>query len=179
MGAEAMVANVSSEGPEDTPIEVALSRRSSAGGIYGTLLTASVVAAEGSAGATESPIVGAVVVSLVVFWLAHVYAELMSRHVETRRSISLGDVRHAARDELPILEAGLLPVFALIAVRAAGASVQAAVVAALACSIVELLVIGIVVARHSGFRGWQLLFYGVACGLLGVGLLVLESLLRH
>jgi hypothetical protein len=170
---------MSSDAPKGAPVEGAAWRRASAEGIFGTVLTGSIVAAEGAAGAAETPIVGAVVVSLVVFWLAHVYATLMSRHVETRRSITMGDARVAAREMLPILEAGLIPVLALIVVRAAGASVQTAVVAALACSIVELLVIGLVLARHSGFRGWQLLFYGVACGLLGVGLILLETLLRH
>ena len=174
-----MVADVPSEGPQDTPIEAALLRRSSAGGIYGTLLTASVIAAEGAAGAAKSTIVGAVIVSLVVFWFAHVYARLMSRHVETHRSITGSDWTYALRSELPILESGLVPVLVLFVGRAFGASVQTAVITALACSVAELLVLGFVTARHSGFRGWQLLFYGVACGLLGVALLVLESLIRH
>lgn len=170
---------MASEPSERVRTEPVPSGRTSADGIYGTILTACIVAAEGATGAAQSAIVATVAVTLVVLWLAHVYARLMSRHVETRHAVTAEDLIMAATGELPILESGLLPLVALVVGRALGASVQGAVILALLCSIGELLVLGVALARHSGFRGFRAAFYGAACGLLGVAVVVLETLLRH
>jgi hypothetical protein len=154
-------------------------RRTSEDGIYGTILTACILAAEGASGADQTAIVATVIVTLGVFWFAHVYARLMSRHLETRRAIIAADLKLAARDELALLESGLIPVFVLVVARALGADGQTAVILALLCSVAELLVLGVAAARQSGFRGLRSVLYGVGCGFLGVALVALETVLRH
>ncbi len=60
-----------------------------AGVIYGTVITASLIA-----GQSDEPIgviIASVVVTLVVFWLAHVYADVLAHDADGRRPSPCGE----------------------------------------------------------------------------------------
>ena len=86
-----------------------------AGYIYGTIVALSVVV-EGARAYPEHPadVAAFVAVTSIVFWLAHVYAHWVGHTVTRGGRLSLGELRHLAWRELPLIEAALLPMLALV-----------------------------------------------------------------
>jgi hypothetical protein len=85
-----------------------------AGGIYGTILVTSIVAAADSSEAIWLSL-GIVEITMLVFWLAHVYAGALARSIDSDEAFSGSAVRRSARREWPLLQAAIVPSLALIA----------------------------------------------------------------
>ena len=123
-----------------------------AGAIYGTILVMSVVA--GVSAATESraatALVAAVVTSLV-FWVAHVYADALATHVTLREgTLSRAKVREIASEDWPLVQAVLPPGVCLMLGVLGIVSDDAAVLLALGAGVVALAVWGAATARRGG-----------------------------
>ena len=85
-----------------------------AGGIYGTILVTSVVAAaDGSVEIWRS--LGIVEVTVIVFWLAHVYAHALAWRLDSNEQFSRAGLRNIAVGEWPLLQAAVVPSLALLA----------------------------------------------------------------
>jgi hypothetical protein len=90
-----------------TPVELA-------GAIYGTILVTALIAAlSEDEGADPLEIGAAVILSTLVFWLAHVYARLLAIQVSERR-LSIAEVRDTAVEEWPMVQSVALPVAVLV-----------------------------------------------------------------
>ncbi len=85
-----------------------------AGGIYGTILVTSIIAAADSSEAIWLSL-GVVEITMIVFWLAHVYAGALARSLDSNEAFSGGEVRRSVRREWPLLQAAIVPSLALIA----------------------------------------------------------------
>ena len=86
------------------------------GFIYGTIVVLSVVIAGARSFPHEPGHIAAVVaVTTFVFWCAHVYAHSLAHSVNSGEHLSVTEVRHIARREASILEAGVPPMLALLA----------------------------------------------------------------
>jgi hypothetical protein len=97
-----------------TPAQADTERTDYAGAVYGSLLAASVIAASGVSGPhPRLALILLLVVTGIVFWLAHVYAHLVGER-EVGRTVTWPDVRLVARHEWPIVEAALLPALAVL-----------------------------------------------------------------
>jgi hypothetical protein len=80
------------------------------GGLYGTVLVLAVVIALSKGGKSDaSLILGGVLITSLVFFIVHVYADTLASRVRypERRWVELA--RHHARHEAPILEAAIAP----------------------------------------------------------------------
>lgn len=151
--------------------------------IYGTLIAAALLATESAANDSVAEIVGTILGTLVVYWLAHVYADVIAR-------LALADSDEPVRpswrsivesltQELGIIVGGLGLVVVLVVVDVAGASPQVAVDAAQLCSIAQLVAWGVFAARRGHLRlGWTLL-YALASAALGVLIGLLKIALHH
>jgi hypothetical protein len=86
-----------------------------AGIIYGTIIVMSVIAA-GSAGthSDTDAIAALAFTTSVVLWLAHVYSHALEFSVESRRRVTLGQLRGLARREASVVRAAVLPTAALL-----------------------------------------------------------------
>jgi len=80
------------------------------GAVYGSLLAASVVAGTSprAAAATVAELVGLLIATGVVFWLAHTYSRVVGDRRHGRR-VDWTEIRTAARGELPLAEAAVPP----------------------------------------------------------------------
>lgn len=85
-----------------------------AGGIYGTILVTSIVAAADSS-LTIWRSLGIVEVTMIVFWLAHVYAAALAWSIDGNQTFSVREVRRVAGREWPLLQAAIVPSIALLA----------------------------------------------------------------
>jgi hypothetical protein len=83
--------------------------------IYGTILVLAVVGAlSRDAEATVGAILGGALATSVVFWIVHVYAEVLDLEVSGESPGGWAAVRAAAWQEFPLVQAALLPMVPLV-----------------------------------------------------------------
>jgi hypothetical protein len=150
------------------------------GFIYGTILVLAVIVAGAKAFEHEAGhIAGLVAVTVVVFWLAHVYADALAHAVAYDQHLSLADLRRIAHREASMLEAAVPSLVALLLGAVGVISTTLAVWVAFGLGLVVLCAQGITFARveHMGRLGTLAV---VAANLgLGVALVGLKLLVSH
>jgi hypothetical protein len=155
-------------------------------GIYGTVICASILASA----SPETPAVKVavtVIVTLLVYWLAERYAEVLGlepsaghaglyeRH--THR-ITAAHVRGVMRSGWPMIQASVTPLIVLLGGRLLGAGSEAAVNIALAYTMVLLLVLGWLAATRAGLARWPRLLAAAFATLLGLVVVILKASLH-
>jgi hypothetical protein len=151
-----------------------------AGFVYGTIVVLAVLIAGARAYPHEAGRIAAlVVVTSVVFWLAHVYAQALGESVARERRLTLVELRSVGRHEAAIIEAAVVPVAALLFGAVGVISTTAAVWLALATGLGVLAVEGVLFARLERL-GWLGTLVIVSVNLaLGVSLIGLKLLVTH
>jgi hypothetical protein len=144
-----------------------------AGAIYGTILAMAVIA-----GAAADPghgkALGLTAATLLVFWLAHVYAQTLAHHLQGQNRPSWAAVRAAMAEERPLLE-GPVPMLALLALGELGVlDEHRAVRLALWLGVIELVTWGILYARRQRWSWLAALTAGAVNGLFGLLIVALE-----
>ena len=155
--------------------------RRRAAGIYGAIVTAAILDAAGGHLPTTALVVS-VVVTLLVYWLAEEYAEVLGEQAAGGRGRLPGwsRVREALAAAWPMVSASYLPLLVLVVVRLAGASSLAAANAGLVAAIIVLTVHGWLAARSAQLHGRQLVAAtSVALGLGLVMILLKDLVLIH
>ncbi|MCM3924340.1 hypothetical protein ND748_22050 [Frankia sp. AiPs1] len=151
-------------------------------GIYGTVLTAGLLAAQDPQHDSLARTVIDVLVTVTVFWLAHGYAHAVGHHLAPgRRSPGPGPPQGLLRlawtallRNWPLVQASVLPLAVLILARVAGATAEGALQAALWTCVVLLAVWGLLAGGAAGLTGWRLARYATGSSLLGLILVALE-----
>jgi len=149
--------------------------RRRAAGIYGAIITAAIIAAVGGHLKTGELAVS-VVVTLVVYWVAEEYAELLGEQVTGGHLPTREYVRAALAGTWPLVSASFLPLLALVLARAAGASASAAANVGLAAAVLLLTFHGWSAGRASQLRGWRLVGTTAIAAGLGLVMIVLKDL---
>ena len=152
--------------------------RRRAAGIYGTIVTAAVIAAGGNQLSTAA-LEATVLVTLVVYWVAEQYAELLGEHTHAGRLPSMRVVRSSLAAAWPMVSASFIPLVSLAAARLLGASAPGAADVALAVTLAVLLTHGHAAGRAAGLHGGRLIVVTATAGLLGVVMVVLKVVLQH
>ena len=96
--------------------------RRRASGIYGAIITAAILATAGNELRTGGLVV-AVLVTLVVYWLAEEYAELLGEQAEGGRVPTWDYIRGSLTATWPMVTASFAPLVALVLARLAGATI--------------------------------------------------------
>jgi hypothetical protein len=86
--------------------------RRRAAGIYGAIVTAAIIAAAGGELSTAALVVS-VVVTLLVYWLAEEYAELLGEQAEGGRLPTWAYIRGVLASTWPMVTASYAPLLAL------------------------------------------------------------------
>jgi hypothetical protein len=89
-----------------------------AGAIYGIIAAMAVIAGTASGSSHTKPL-SLTAATLLVFWLAHVYAQALSHHLRGARRLEWSVVREAMIEERPLLE-GPVPLLVVLALGATG-----------------------------------------------------------
>jgi hypothetical protein len=131
--------------------------RRRASGIYGAIITAAILATAGNELHTYTLVVS-VVITLLVYWLAEEYAELLGEQVEGGVVPTWRYIRGALAATWPMVTASFAPLLALVLARLAGASIGVADNIGLVTAVVLLVVHGWSAARSAQLRSWQLAF---------------------
>jgi len=163
---------------EDTPIADRDLRRRRASSIYGTIVTAAVIAAGGNV-LSSATLEIVVLVTLVVYWLAEQYAELLAEHTYAGKLPSMRRVRSSLSDSWPMVTSSFLPLLSLIVARLFGASSLGAAEVALVVAVALLVVHGRAAGKAAGLSGFQLVAVSATAALLGVAMVLLKVLIQR
>lgn len=149
--------------------------RRRAAGIYGAIITAAILDTAGGRLSTEALVI-AVLVTLLVYWLAEEYAELLGEQAEGGVLPGWTYVRDALVATWPMVSASYLPLLALLVARLAGASALVAANAGLVAAILLLIVHAWTAGRSARLHGWQLLVTTSVAAVLGLIMILLKDL---
>jgi hypothetical protein len=117
------------------------------------------------------------VVTLLVFWLAHVYSAILERGLLQGR-LRGSAIRDTVVDELAMIEAPVLSVLFLLLGAAGLLDHRLAVNLALANGVVELYAWGVAVARRLGWSWPAALAFGLVDAAFGVVIILLKAVLH-
>jgi hypothetical protein len=148
------------------------------GAIYGTIVASAMIAATAAGGKSPDLILTATVATLLVFWLAHVYAHFLDhqvRHDRTRWKV----LASIMGQELSMLAAPALSILFLLLGALGLLNEPLAVQLALWTGVVQLFGWGIEVGRRRGQAWPSALLGGLINGAFGVVIIALEVLLHH
>ena len=149
--------------------------RRRAAGIYGAIITAAILDTAGGRLSTGA-LVAAVVITLLVYWLAEEYAELLGEQAAGGRLPSRAYIRSALAATWPMVSASYLPLLVLVLARLAGASASAAANLGLAAAFVLLTGYAWSASRAAQLRGRQLLVATSVAAALGLVMIALKDL---
>jgi hypothetical protein len=159
------------------PEPVAMRSRDYTPAVYGSLLVTTLIAVQWRYQPEVVHVGLALVISVGVFWLTHVWAGLVNRRI--RGPIGRAEALAIATDESPMLLAVIVP-SALLGLAPLGlTSADTAIAISLAASIVQLFLWGLAVGRAAHSR-WHLAV-GVAAvdALLGLSIVALKVVVIH
>jgi hypothetical protein len=147
-----------------------------AGLLYGTISVAALLAAESARLETYPKTVGAVGITMILYWLAHSYSEFAAERMQEHEPFTyMGLVANATR-ELTVLIGAVIPFSVILVCWAAGASLTLAVAAASWASAAIVIATEIVIGLQAKLTGRELVrqtVFGAILGLLIVALRVL------
>jgi hypothetical protein len=149
-----------------------------AGGVYGTILVMSVIAAADFREDLWSSLV-IVLVTGAVFWLAHVYAHALALSLDEQSRISVRAVGRVARHEWPLLQAALPPSLVLLLGALGLFGTKTTYRLALGVGLAALVSWGFVVARKERLSPTATLAVVLANAAFGVFLVALKELVGH
>ena len=151
---------------------------SPAGLVYGTIAIGALLTAESARSETYAKSVVAVVITLLLYWLAYSYAEFTGQRLQNGEPFEFGELATAAVKELSVLIGASVPLFVLLIFWAAGARLSTAVSAAIWTSAAMIVIIELVIGVRAQLSGRDLVLQTVFGALLGLLVLALRVVLH-
>jgi len=149
--------------------------RRRAAGIYGAIVTASVMTAAGGSLPTLA-LALSVLVTLAVYWLAEEYAEVLGRQATGGHVPTWAHIRAGLASSWPIVSASFAPLVVLVVARLAGASAFAAANIGIGAAVILLTAHGWTAGRAAQLKGWQLTASTAIAAVLGLVMVALKNL---
>lgn len=148
------------------------------GAVYGAIVIGALLAAESGRYESYIDTIGSAAIATALYWLAHAYASLLGRRLDTREPLTVATLVDALGHDWALVRGAGVPLLALVGAWAAGASRQTAVTAALwsavACVVAFELIAGV---RSRATHGELLLQVSVGAT-MGVAILALKVVLH-
>jgi hypothetical protein len=145
-----------------------------AGAIYGTVISmAVIVTASQDASLAPLGIAAWAAITGIVFWLAHVYADIVAAGYRTVKE-AMGHTRAALRHEWPIVQGAMIPALGLLSAPLGLVSDQDASYVAVGVGILFLFATGLMIGSRDR-RSWpRRLLVGAVNAVFGLLILALK-----
>ena len=150
--------------------------KSRAAGIYGVIITAAILDTAGERLPTDALAI-TVVVTLVVYWLAEQYAELLGEDLAGGRLPTWNHIQAELASTWPMVSGSFTPLLLLVLARLAGATPLVAANVGLGAAVVLLMVYALSASRSAHLRGRQLFIVTSFAAALGLVMIALKDLL--
>jgi hypothetical protein len=145
-------------------------------GIYGLIVGSAVMAA--AHGDAVGRLAVAVLITLLIYWVAERYAHLMARRTVLRRRLTRPELRRELSGGWELVTASYLPLIVLVSTNLLGAGLTGSVLSALVCSTALLCLSGWRVGREAELGLSQRLLSTSIAGAFGLVMIALKSLLH-
>ena len=142
--------------------------------VYGSFLAASVVGVAYEAGAGARTMTAALLGSMLVFWAAHVWSDVVGERIELGEAFRPRDALLIARREWPLVEAAALPSILLALAWAGAWSRETGARLALTAALVQVVAWGFAAGRRAGGSPLAATVLAAGEGILAVLLLGAE-----
>ncbi|MDX3314196.1 hypothetical protein ACWGH3_37880 [Streptomyces sp. NPDC054884] len=149
------------------------------GGVYGSMLAASVVVGAGAWGSfPRLELVLLLLLTGLVFWVGHVHAQLFGARL-AERSLDRRVVLQVCRDEWPIVKAAIPPAVAVAVSPVLGLDLSGTLWLALSVAVAGQVGWSAAAARRAG-GSWRLVSVGASVNLvLGLVIIAFKLFLTH
>ena len=146
--------------------------------VYGSFLAASVVGVAYESGAGARAMTAALVGSMLVFWAAHVWSDVVGERIALGEAFGPRDALVIARREWPLVEAAALPAMLLALAWAGAWSRGTGARLALTVALVQVVAWGFAAGRRAGGSPLTAIVLAAGEGMLAVLLLAAERLVQ-
>ncbi len=146
--------------------------------IYGTLIASAVIATNAAEGESGGKIFVTGLAVLTLYWLAHVYADVLGQRLATRERPGWRSIIRTALYDWALLRGALLPLAVFGVMRLLFASVDTAALIALWTTVLLLGCWGFVAAVRGGAKRFELLAETIVCAGFGVLVIVLKTVIH-
>ncbi len=170
-----MLASVSEEPAETQPDRA----EHYAAAVYGSIVAAALIEAFRAEHVDAEDIALAVLTTMTVFWLAHVWSGIVGDRIHHGPQLQVGRLVRIGRAEWPLVQASFVPVIVLILGWAGVFTDANAARLALGICILQLFAYGLIVGRQAYHRWPQAVVAGMLNAALGLVLIELEVLVLH
>jgi hypothetical protein len=144
--------------------------------IYGTILiTALVAGLSEDHGIDAWQILVSVTGTAIVFWAAHVYAEILSQRLAAGRSLSWAETGKAMGEELPMIQAGIPAGIALGLAALGFYSTETGVTLAIGFGVASLFAYGVVLGHRERASRMQTFVGASINGAFGLVIVALKA----
>lgn len=169
-----MTSAAAGDGTRPGPVAENLGRRR-ASGIYGIIITAAILDTIGGRASTTVLVIS-VVGTLVVYWIAEQYAEILGEHTTGGQLPSRAYIRGTLAATWPMVSASFAPLLAVVLAALAGASALTAANVGLVVAMALLTIHGWLAGRAAQLQGWKLLVATSIAAGLGLMMILLKDL---
>jgi hypothetical protein len=150
-----------------------------AAAVYGSIVAAALVEAFRAEHVSSEAIALAVLTTMTVFWLAHVWSGIVGDRIHHGPQLQVRRLIRIGRAEWPLVQAAFVPVVALMLGWADVYSDATAAKVALGICVAQLFIYGMIVGRQAYHRWPQAVVAGLLNATLGLVLIELEVLVLH
>jgi hypothetical protein len=133
------------------------------------------LAAESRLAETYLELVGSVVLTMVLYWFAHSYSEVLGLRLITRERPDWGRIRWVFAHEWSIVKGAGLPLFALLVAWALGASQTTAATAGVWTAAVSLVAFEVAAGIRANAGTLELALDAAVGAALGIAILALRA----
>jgi hypothetical protein len=148
--------------------------------VYGVILVSGMIVASGGHGESSWSVFWAVIVTVIVFWAAHLYAGTVAHHgLDHDRVVGLREAfRSAFRRSLGLLASALIPAFILLLGATKAIPDALAIWVALWSGVVVLAVLGFIAFRRRGATLLMQFVGAIATAGFGIAMIVAKALIH-
>ena len=146
--------------------------------VYGTVVVGGLLAAEAPERETYAEVLASVAIALLVYWMAHTYAEVTARRIEERGRLTTTALVSSMRHEVSILFGAAVPVLPLLIWWLAGGALTDAVTAAIWTAAGMVVVYEIVAGLRAELSAKEMLAQIAIGATLGVLVIALKLVLH-
>jgi outer membrane lipoprotein SlyB len=147
--------------------------------VYGTILVIAVVAAlSKDDAATPGAILAGALATSLVFWIVHVYAEMLSRRTAGDRRPTWPVLRGAAVQEWPLVEAALAPLVPLLLGAFGIFERSTSITLSIVIGLIDLAGWGFLAGRQMGESRVRAVLTAAGAVSLGVVMVLLKNLVH-
>lgn len=146
--------------------------------LYGTITVGALLAAESAKHETYGRTVGAVAITMMLYWLVHAYSGFTEERVERNQPFALSALGRTLAQELMIIGGAAMPLLALLICWAAGAALGDAVNVAVWTSAAMILIVEVLAGVRAGLSGQDLVAHAAFGASFGLLVVIVNVLLR-